>query len=475
MFRDDFVFGVASSAYQVEGTGDELPRGKCIWDTFSETNPMNTKGGNGLTACDHMHRYKEDFAMMKELGIKAYRFSINWCRIIPDGVGEVSEEGVAFYRDLISSMIANGITPYLTLYHWDLPQALEDKGGWVNPDIVDAFGKYARVVAERFSDLVEYFFTINEPQCVIGLGYVVGVHAPGKKLGYKETTLAALNLLKAHGTAVKALREFSVRPAKIGYAPTCTVPIPATDSPEDIAAARKKYFSITKDTWDWAWTVALFSDPVVLGTFPEDFKEIFKDDMPDITEEDIKLIHQPIDFLGQNIYNGYYIKAGENGEPADVKPYPGYQETGVHWPIMEECLYWGARFAYERYKLPIFITENGMACHDAISLDGKVHDPNRIDFLDRYLSALQQAADDGVDVRGYFLWSVMDNFEWDQGYHGRFGIIYTDFVTLKRIPKDSAYWYKEVMDSNGKTLAINNGRWKRSARWQQEESSNITN
>ena len=473
MFRDDFVWGVASSAYQVEGTDPVNVRGKCIWDTFSEENPINTKGGNGLVACDHMHRYKEDFAMMKELGIKAYRFSVNWCRIIPDGVGEVSEDGVAFYRDLILSMKENGITPYLTLYHWDLPQALEDKGGWVNPEIVDWFGNYARVIAERFSDLVEYFFTINEPQCVIGLGYVVGVHAPGKKLGYKETTLASVNLLKAHGTAVLALRRYSVRPVKIGYAPTCTIPIPASDSPEDIEAARKKYFSITKNTWDWAWTVAWFSDPVLLGKFPEDSLELFRGEMPEITEDDLKLMHQPIDFLGQNIYNGYYIKAGENGEPVDVMKYPGYQETGVHWPIMEECLYWGARFAYERYKLPIFITENGMACHDAISLDGKVHDPNRVDFLDRYLSALLQAVDDGVDVRGYFLWSVMDNFEWDQGYHGRFGIVYTDFVTLKRIPKDSAYWYKEIMESNGAKLAVNNGLWVRSARWHQEESSNL--
>ena len=473
MFRDDFVWGVASSAYQVEGTDPVNVRGKCIWDTFSEVNPANTNGGNGLVACDHMHRYKEDFAMMRELGIKAYRFSVNWCRIIPEGVGEVSEAGVAFYRDLIQSMIDNGITPYLTLYHWDLPQALEDKGGWVNPEIVDAFGNYARVVAERFSDLVENFFTINEPQCVIGLGYVVGVHAPGKKLGYKETTLASVNLLKAHGKAVLALRQHSVRPVKIGYAPTCTVPVPATDSPEDIEAARKKYFSITKDTWDWAWTVAWFSDPVLLGKFPEDSLKLFEGEMPEVSEEDLKLIHQPIDFLGQNIYNGYYIKAGENGEPVDVEKYPGYQETAVHWPIMEECLYWGAKFAYERYHLPLIITENGMACHDVISLDGKVHDPNRIDFLDRYISALQQANDDGVDVRGYFLWSVMDNFEWGEGYHGRFGIIYTDFVTLKRIPKDSAYWYKEITESNGAKLAVNNGRWVRSARWQQEESSNL--
>ena len=471
MFRKDFVWGVASSAYQVEGTDENLKRGKCIWDTFSEK-LSNTGGGNGLVACDHMHRYKEDFAMMHKLGIKAYRFSVNWCRILPNGVGEVSEEGIAFYRDLITCMKENGITPYLTLYHWDLPQALEDQGGWVNPKIVDAFGEYAKVVAERFSDLVENFFTINEPQCVIGLGYVTGVHAPGKRLPLKDTLQASVNLLKAHGTAAIALRKYSVREVKVGYAPTCTVPIPATDDPKDIEAARRKYFSLDPMNPNWAWTVAWFSDPVVLGSFPEDALEYFKEDLPVITDEDLKLIRQPLDFLGQNIYNGYYMKDDGTGKPVNVGTYPGYQETGVHWPIMEECLYWGVRYAYERYRIPIVVTENGMACHDAISLDGKVHDPNRIDFLDRYISALQQAVDDGVDVEGYFLWSVMDNFEWDKGYHGRFGIIYTDFVTLKRTPKDSAYWYKEVMESGGANLAINTGRWKRSARWKQEESSN---
>lgn len=453
MFRRDFVYGVASSSIQVEGTDPQDGRGKSIWDTFSAEG--KAAGHNPDVACDHMHRYKEDFALMKELGIKAYRFSINWARLIPEGYGDVNEKAVELYRDMIQEMRANGITPYLTMYHWELPQALEDKGGWANPDIVQWFGEYARVIAERFSDIVDYIFTINEPQCIVGLGYVTGAHAPGKKLPMEETFKISINLMKAHGMAVIKLRQYALKPIKIGYAPTCTVPIPASNDPADIEAARTCYFNMNPASDNWAWNVAWFSDPVLLGKFPEQGLKAFAEYIPEITEEDINLIHQPLDFLGQNIYNGYYIRADENGNPAGVPMPVGYAETGVNWPVQEECLYWGMKFAYERYKLPIYVTENGMACHDAVSLDGKVHDPNRQDFLDRYLSALQQAADEGCDVRGYFLWSFMDNFEWEKGYRGRFGIVYMDFQTLERIPKDSAYWYKEVIESNGENLYIN--------------------
>ncbi len=454
MFCNDFAWGVASSAYQTEGTDVNDGRGKCIWDAFSTEGP-GTKGQNAFVTCDHMHHYKEDFALMKELGIQSYRFSINWSRLIPEGTGEVNQKAVALYRDMIQEMLKNNIKPYLTLYHWELPQALEDKGGWTNPDIVEAFGEYAKVVAENFTDLVEYIFTINEPQCFVGLGYVTGVHAPGKKLSKKETFLASVNALKAHGTAVKKLREYAKQPIKVGYAPTCTIALPATNSEADIEAAKKVFFSMSDTADNWAWNVAWFADPVMLGEFPKQGMELFKEYVPEITEEDIKLISQPIDFLGLNIYNGYYIKAGANGEPEGVPMKTGYPETAVNWPIQAECLYWGTRFCYERYGLPIYITENGMACHDAVSLDGKVHDPNRQDFLDRYISALQQAADEGVDIRGYFLWTFLDNFEWDQGYHGRFGLVHVDFETQERIPKDSAYWYKEVIETHGRILHIN--------------------
>lgn len=458
MFRDDFAWGVASSSYQIEGTDPTDKRGVCVWDTFTKDGAPGTRGHNAQRTCDHMHLYKEDFALMKELGIKAYRFSVSWSRILPQGHGEVNEEAIGMYRDMITEMKANGITPYLTLFHWEFPQALEDIGGWTNPKVVDYFGEFAKVVAENFSDLVEYFFTINEPQCFVGLAYCTGVHAPGKRLSKKETFLIAHNALKAHGTATIMLRKYAKQPIRVGYAPTCTVAIPATNGPEDIEAARKCYFSLSDTAENWAWNVSWFSDPVLLGAYPKEGMKLFKDYLPEITKEDMELINQPLDFIGQNIYNGYYIKADENGNPIGVPMKEGYPENSVGWPVMEECLYWGVRFAYERYHLPIYITENGMACHDRVSLDGKVHDPNRTDFLDRYISALQQAADDGVDVRGYFLWTFLDNFEWDHGFHGRFGIVHVDFDTLKRTPKDSAYWYKKVIETNGAALYINQKR-----------------
>jgi beta-glucosidase len=222
-----------------------------------------------------------------------------------------------------------------------------------------------------------------------------------------------------------------------------------------VEAARKKYFAMEYNPNNWAWNVSWFSDPVVLGKYPEDGLEIYKEYLPVITEEDMKLINQPLDFLGQNIYHGYFIKADENGNPVDVPYFPGFPETGVNWPVLPRALYYGMKFAYDRYKLPIIVTENGMANTDVISLDGKVHDPQRIDYLDRYLSELQRAYDEGVDIKGYFLWSFTDNFEWEQGYHGRFGMVYIDFNDLRRIPKDSAYWFKDIMESNGKKLSIN--------------------
>ncbi len=453
MFDKDFVWGVATSAYQIEGGDATDGRGKCIWDTFAEE--QRCQGADAKVACDHIHRYREDIALMKELGVKAYRFSVSWARIMPNGTGEVNQKAIEMYRDMIQELRNAGIEPYLTMYHWELPQALEDIGGWENETIIDAFAEYAKVIAENFSDLVTYFFTINEPQCVVGLGYLHGKHAPGKQLSYRQTFLIAHHVLKAHGTSVKQLRKYAKRPILIGYAPTCSVAMPYSDAPEDIEAARKEYFSVGRVMENWTWNVAWFSDPVFFGHYPEEGLEAFAEYLPEITKEDMELISQPIDFLGQNIYNGYYVKAGKNGEPVVAERKIGYPETSVGWPVVEDCLYWGMKFIYERYRHPVYITENGIACSDVVSLDGKVHDSNRIDFLDRYLSSLQKAADEGVDIRGYFLWSFMDNFEWERGYHGRFGIVYVDFESLERIPKDSAYWYRDTIACNGENLYIN--------------------
>ncbi len=454
MFREDFVWGVASSAYQVEGRDPKDGAGRMIWDTFTGEGGIQD-GTDAFVACDHMHRYPEDYRLMRLLGIKAYRFSVNWARLMPEGTGRVNEKAVALYRDMILEMKKNGITPYLTMYHWELPQALQDRGGWINEDIIHWFGEYARVIAEKFSDICEYFITLNEPQCFVGLGHLQGIHAPGKKLGLQETFQIAHNALRAHGQAVINLRKYAVRPIQIGYAPTCGMAYPASDKPEDIKAARRVLFSFYHPMDNWTWNVAWFSDPVFLGKYPEEGMAKFKDYLPVITEADMQLIAQPIDFMGQNIYNGYMVRAGKDGEPEFVDRPAGFSKTAAGWPVTPQCLYWGVRFLYERYKRPLYITENGMSCHDMISKDGRVHDPNRITFLDSYLSALQKASDDGADVRGYFLWTFLDNFEWNKGYTERFGIVYVDFKTQKRIVKDSAYWYQKIMEENGAMLSIN--------------------
>lgn len=454
MFPENFVWGVASSAYQIEGTDPEDGRGKNIWDTFAEQGRIYD-GQNADVACDHMHRYKEDFAMMRLLGVKAYRFSLNWARILPEGTGRVNEKAIALYRDMIKEMKKNGIEPYVTMYHWEFPQALQDRGGWLNEEVIEWFGEYAKVVAENFSDLAEYFITLNEPECFVGIGHLSGIHAPGLKLPVKDVFQIAHNALRAHGRAVQMLRKYAKQPIKVGYAPTCGVAYPYTDSPEDIEAARSIYFGFDQPLDNWTWNVAWFNDPVFLGKYPEEGLKKFAEYLPEITDEDMELISQPLDFMGQNIYNGYMMRQGEDGEPEYVDREAGAAKTAAGWPVTPECFYYGVKFLYERYHLPLYITENGMSCHDDVSLDGRVHDPNRQNFLDLYISALQRANDDGADVRGYFLWTFLDNFEWDKGYTERFGIVYVDFKTQKRIVKDSAFWYQKIIESNGRELTVN--------------------
>lgn len=457
MFPKDFAWGVASSAYQIEGRDEKDGAGACIWDEFCREGKVY-EGQDAFVSCDHIHRYKEDFAMMRILGIKHYRFSISWSRLLPQGIGEVNEKGIALYRDMIQEMKKNGIIPYITMYHWELPQALQNQGGWFNEASIQWFAEYAKVVAESFSDLCEYFITFNEPQCFIGLGNLSGVHAPGLKMSYKDTFQMVHNMLRAHGTAVKVLRANAKQEIKVGYAPTCGVAYPASEKKEDIEAARKVYFGFQNPMDNWTWNVSWFSDPVFLGKYPEEGLKKFAPYLPEITEEDMELISQPLDFMGQNIYNGYAIQAGADGEPEYVSRKAGAAKTAAQWPVTPECLYWGMRFLYERYHLPIYITENGMACHDAVSADGRVHDQNRIDFLDAYLGNVARACAEGIDVRGYFLWTFLDNFEWEKGYSERFGIVHVDFTTQKRRVKDSAYWYQKVIETNGGCLSMNQAK-----------------
>lgn len=449
-FRKDFAWGVATASQQIEGGYREGGKGLSIWDVFSHEPGRIRDGKNSDVACDHYHLFKEDVKLMRSLGIKAYRFSISWSRIFPDGVGKICEDGVRFYSELIDELLKNGIEPYVTLFHWDYPYALYKKGGWLNDESVEWFSRYAEKIVELYSDRVTYFITFNEPQCFIGQGYLEAVHAPGVKLPYKDVFQMAHNVMKAHGAAVIAMRKAAKRPIKIGYAPTCSANYPSTDSPADVEAARKSLFGSQELSEYVMWNVSWWSDPVMLGKYPEDGLELYKDFLPEITEDDLKLMHQPIDFYAQNIYNGKEIKAGENGEPVVVERPKDAPVTALGWPITPKCLYWAPIFFTERYGLPFYLSENGTSVNDVIAEDGGVHDKERIDFLSSYLAQLERSADAGADIRGYFLWTFMDNFEWAQGYIPRFGIVYTDYETQKRIPKDSAYWYKKYIEEHTK-------------------------
>lgn len=449
-FRSDFIWGAATSSYQIEGGAYEDGKGLNIFDTFCSIPGRILNNDHGNTACDHYHRWKDDIAIMKEIGLKAYRFSLSWARILPEGTGRINPEGIKFYSDIIDELLKNGIEPYLTLYHWDLPLALDKMGGWRNPEMVKWFAEYARVVAENFSDRVKNFITINEPQVIIGLGYQQGTIAPGLQITTPDALEASHILLKSHGAAVVALRTFSKQPVNIGYAPCGNMNIPASSSPEDIEAARRSMFEIPSAAAAPGSTV-WFNDPILLGKYPEQGMKLCEEHMPKVTDTDMKLISQPIDFLGHNIYWGHTV-AAEGGSPKIISDPGGFSRPPYKWPVTPDCIYWGTKFLYDRYKTPIYITENGKSCQDTVSADGRVHDPERIDYLNGYLAGFKKAYLEGVDIRGYFQWSLMDNFEWAYGYSERFGIVYVDYQTQQRILKDSAYRYSEIIRTDGEDL-----------------------
>lgn len=338
-FRKDFVWGAATSAYQIEGAVKEDGKGEHIWDVYTKEPGKIFEGHTGEVACDHYHRYKEDVRIMKEIGLKGYRFSIDWSRVMPEGAGRVNEAGIAFYNDLIDELLKNDIEPYITMYHWELPYELYKRGGWMNPKIVEWFGEYAKLLAERFSDRVTHFFTLNEPQCFVGLGFVNGEHAPGIKAPIRDTFEMAHNVMKAHGRAVQMLRTHGKQPLVIGYAPTASVCYPATEKAEDIEAAKKSFFALPDEFSNWHWNVTWWSDPVLLGKYPEEGLAKYEPYLPKITEEDMRLISQPIDIYGQNIYNGYCVRMGEDGRAETVSRYEGFPKTAIDWPVTPECLY----------------------------------------------------------------------------------------------------------------------------------------
>lgn len=449
LFPQNFLWGAATASYQIEGAAYEDGKGLSVWDMLCRVPGAVWNGHTGDVADDHYHRYQEDVGLMQEIGLQAYRFSISWPRVIPAGTGAVNEKGLAFYDRLIDALLAAGIEPWVTLFHWDYPYDLFCRGGWLNPDSSDWFAEYTAVVVKRFSDRVRHWMTLNEQQCFIGLGHQVGNHAPGLKLDWPEVLRGWHNGLLAHGKAVQAIRAHSKLAPVIGAAPTGLIAHPATDAAADIEAARQATFTVHEKA---LWNYHMFYDPIYRQTYPPEAEAIFGQAMPQIKAGDMAIIGQPIDFTALNYYQGVAIRAGAHGRPEVVPHRQGAALTLYHWHVVPQGLYWGPKFLYERYGKPIYVTENGCSGMDWVALDGQVHDPARIDFTRRYLRELGRAIADGVDVRGYFHWSVMDNFEWAEGYKHRFGLIYVDFATQQRILKDSAHWYREVIASNGAVL-----------------------
>ena len=448
-FPDDFVWGAAAAAYQVEGAARDDGRGISIWDTFCQRPGAVYNGHNGDHACDHYRRYAEDVDLMRRIGLKAFRLSLSWTRILPDGCGKINQAGLDFYDRLVDACLSAGIAPYVTLYHWDFPQALYDRGGWLNRDCADWFASFVTTAVQRLSDRVEHWITINEPQVFLSHGHLDGVHAPGDKLPMKQVLQAGHHALLAHGKAVQAIRATTRHACQVGYAPMGLVHMPATTSAEDLEAARTVTFDVPSNhLFNNAW----WMDPVLLGRYPEHGLAAYGDNVPRVRDGDMELISQPLDFLGINTYSAECVRAAADGSPEHVPWDPGYRITTFRWPVAPAALYWAPRFIHERYQTPIYVTENGMANTDWVSLDGRVHDPQRIDFIQRYLRQLRKAVQDGVDVRGYFYWSILDNFEWAEGYKQRFGLVYVDYQTQARTLKDSAYFYGAVVASNGGNL-----------------------
>ncbi len=439
IFPNGFVWGAATASYQIEGAANEDGRGESIWDRFSHTPGNVLNGDTGDVADDHYHRWPQDVALMQSLGLKAYRFSIAWPRVIPDGIGAVNAAGLDFYDRLVDGLLAAGIEPFVTLYHWDLPQALQDRGGWPNRDSVAWFADYVAVVSRRLSDRVRYWITHNEPWVVAFVGHLMGVHAPGMR-DPKAALQAAHHLLLSHGQAVSILRR-NGNGAQVGITLNLSWVDPASDRPADIEAARRQDGYVNR----------MFLDPVFKGSYPSDFMELCGDLAPRIEEGDLQQISAPIDFLGVNYYSRSVVADDPNipilRARAVLPPEAEYTEMG--WEVYPEGLYRLLRRLQEDYAPgALYITENGAAFADRVE-DGRVHDERRVAYLREHFAAAWRAIQEGVPLRGYFVWSLLDNFEWAYGYSKRFGIVYVDYATQERILKDSALFYRDVIAANG--------------------------
>lgn len=445
-FKKDFVWGAATASYQIEGAAYEGGKGLSIWDTACENGHFIFNHHTGKVGCDHYHRFREDVALMKSMGLKAYRFSVSWPRLMPHGTGELNPEGVKFYNDLIDELLKAGIEPYMTLFHWDYPYELFLKGGWMNPDSPKWFEEYATNIAKLFSDRVTHFITVNEPQCFIGCGLYQAQHAPFITYPPEEVLLAWHNTLRGNGLATRALRKYARREIKVGLTIATDVLMPASEKDLDIIG--KENFILRGDNF---FNNALFTDPAILGKYPDNLAKEFGANFS-YDPHDLEIIKCDPDFIGLNIYHGKYVTSDGNGGIREVTPDMNMAYTDMRWTLSPESLYYGPKMFYERYHLPIYITENGVAVTEWPSEDGKLHDPARIEYIRLFLAQLKRAALEGVDVRGYFYWSLMDNFEWKEGFSKRFGLIYVDYNSLKRIPKDSAAYYANVIRENGEQI-----------------------
>lgn len=442
-FPKGFLWGTATSAYQVEGAVKEDGRGESTWDRFSHTPGKTANGDTGDTACDHYHRVEEDIQLMASLGVQAYRFSIAWPRILPDGGGAVNERGLAFYDRLVDRLCEAGITPFVTLYHWDLPQALEDIGGWLNRDIADHFAHYADVVSHRLGDRVKHWAAFNEPLCIVLLGYLTGEHAPGRRdQTFVEVNTALHHVFLAHGKSVPILRA-NCPDAQVGIMLNIYPIYPATDSEADRAAAGR--FDQFHNEW--------YSRPVLKGEYPAEMLKMFGPAAPNILPGDMETIAAPLDFIGLNYYSRMVVADDPQSEnPLKIRwvRVESSEYTDMDWEIYPDGLRdLLARIHNEYHPKAIYIAENGCAMPDLLDTCGEVHDPRRVAYLQSHLRALHRAIQEGAPVKGYFVWSLMDNFEWSHGYAKRFGIVYVDYPTQRRIPKDSFHFYHDVIRANG--------------------------
>ncbi|WP_404455438.1 beta-glucosidase [Virgibacillus necropolis] len=435
-FPKDMKWGAATASYQIEGAAFEGGRGPSIWDTFSHTPGKVLNGDNGDVACDSYHRYEEDIKLMKELGIDVYRFSVSWSRIFPTGTGEVNKEGLQYYHNVVDALVENGIEPMCTLYHWDLPQALQDKGGWNNRETVEAFANYSEYMFKEFSGKIKSWITINEPWCASFLSNFMGIHAPGNQDPQLATTISH-HLLLAHGKAVTRFRALGVE-GEIGYAPNLEWLEPFSSKQEDIDACDR----------GMGFFIEWFFDPVFKGSYPEFMVNWFekKGVMLTIEDGDMETISQPIDFVGINYYTGSVGRYKKDEDLFDLEKVDiGYEKTDLNWNIYPEGFFKVLLKIKDQYgSIPIYITENGACYNDEVE-NGSVKDQRRIEYIKQHLTSLKRSMDSGVNIKGYLTWSLLDNFEWAEGYDKRFGLIHVNFNTLERTKKDSYYWYKQMI------------------------------